>query len=116
MTPNSHRPEFISEMKARLLNEKETLLKELGREAHKADGDYQADYPDYGRHDDENASEMADYVTLYATTEAAEKQLENVEMALRRIEDGTYGLAADGQFIPEDRLRANPSATGTVKQ
>lgn len=44
--------------------------------------------------------------------EGAERQLAQVDAALKRIEDGTFGLcAADGQPIPIERLRAVPWAT-----
>jgi DnaK suppressor protein len=44
--------------------------------------------------------------------EGAEQQLEQVEAALQRIEDGSYGMCAvDGKPIAEERLRAVPWAT-----
>jgi DnaK suppressor protein len=44
--------------------------------------------------------------------EGAERQLGQIDAALGRIEDGTYGLcAADGKPIPVERLRAVPWAT-----
>jgi RNA polymerase-binding transcription factor DksA len=44
--------------------------------------------------------------------EGAERQLQQIDAALRRIEDGTYGACAvDGKPIPVERLRAVPWAT-----
>jgi RNA polymerase-binding transcription factor DksA len=44
--------------------------------------------------------------------EGVEHQIEQIDAALARIEDGSFGLcAADGKPIPEDRLRAVPWAT-----
>jgi len=44
--------------------------------------------------------------------EGAQHTLEQVERALARIEDGTYGTCERcGKPIGEDRLRARPSAT-----
>jgi DnaK suppressor protein len=114
MTTPSHTKEFMEEMKQKLLIECEQLKDELKNDAHKEHGEYQATYPDYGRHEDENASEIADYTVLTATTDALEKRLADVEVALQKIETGGYGLTAGGEIIPEDRLRANPAATTLV--
>ncbi|MEX1112674.1 MAG: TraR/DksA family transcriptional regulator [Candidatus Andersenbacteria bacterium] len=109
-----HSPEFIQEMKMALQEEEQDVRAKLERLARKEEGDYQADFPDYGRKDEENASEVADYQASYATTEALEARLEEVGAALKRIEAGTYGATGDGEEIPEDRLRANPAATTLV--
>lgn len=109
-----HSPEFVNEMKTALDREAQEVRDKLTRLAHKDEGDYQADFPDYGRNEEENASEVADYQATFATTEAIEARLEELEAALKRIEEGTYGLTAEGEEIPEDRLRANPAATTLV--
>ena len=42
----------------------------------------------------------------------AEQVLSEIDAALQRIEDGTYGICANcGQEIPRERLEANPSAS-----
>jgi RNA polymerase-binding transcription factor DksA len=44
--------------------------------------------------------------------EGVEQQIEQIDAALGRIEDGSFGLCAvDGKPIPEERLRAVPWAT-----
>lgn len=110
----AHTPQFIGEMKQLLEREKQLLEQELAQLSHKHHGDNQADYPDYGRHPEENATEMADFEALAATTEAAEARLDTVKAALQHITDGTYGRTADGQLIPEERLRANPAASTLI--
>ena len=112
----SHSPEFIAEMKQKLEAERQKLTQELGTVAHKHDGDFSANYPDYGRNEEDNASEVADFVATAATTEAGEARLKEVEQALERIEAGTYGTTSDGELIPEDRLRANPAAPTIIKR
>jgi DnaK suppressor protein len=43
------------------------------------------------------------------------RRLAQVERALAKIEDGTYGLSdSSGQPIPKERLEAMPEATDTV--
>lgn len=108
-------PKFLDEMKQRLVAERAQLRQRLGHEAHQEHGNYQANMPDYGRNDEENAMEVADYTANAATTEAEESRLKEVEAALQRITQGTYGRTLDGQSIPEERLRANPAATTIVK-
>ena len=109
-----HTPEFVSEMKNALTEEKARLEAELATIAQKRQGDYQSNIPDYGRSDEDNATEAADYEAFVSTTETIESQLRDVVAALGRIEDGTYGVTTDGSVIPEDRLRANPSATTII--
>ncbi len=95
-----HTQEFINEMKARLEDEQSKLLHELDEE----------EIPEYGRSEEENVTEMEDYQSLVATTNAAKERLVEIEEALERINTNTYGVTEDGQEIPEDRLRANPAA------
>jgi len=105
-----HGAKFVEEMKERLLMEKDVLLKELGGIAHKKHGDFRANYADFGRHEDENASEMAEFEARHGATEIAEERLEAVDRAIARIQEGKYGFAVDGKRISEERLRANPAA------
>jgi RNA polymerase-binding transcription factor DksA len=114
MVRHEHSKEFMAEMKQKLLAEKGQLERKLGLIAHKHEGDYQATVPDYGRNEEENVSEVADYVALSATTEATEARLKEVRAALERITQGTYGLTDDGQLITQERLRANPAATANI--
>lgn len=101
-----HSPEFIVHMKARLMQEKAQLEHELTAMAEK---------PEYGRGDEDNASEVADAGNLTATAEATSERLEAVAEALARIEAGKYGVTDEGELIPEARLQANPAATTLVK-
>jgi len=111
MTTSSHSAEFIEEMKQRLETELTQLTKNLASHARRDHGDFQANPPEYGRSDEENADEVADFIATNATTEAEEIRLKNIEGALARITGGTYGVTSEGELIPEARLRANPAAT-----
>lgn len=106
---------FIEEMKQRLLGEQALLQKELGVLAEpSAEEGFVARMPDYGRSEEDNATEVADYVASQAVMRANQKRLAEVEEALARIKAGKYGLTDDGQLIPEARLKANPAATTTI--
>jgi DnaK suppressor protein len=100
-----HNPAFIEEMKKWLEADKEHLQQEL---AHKG-------FPEYGRNDEDNATEIADYESTLAAQNVLQERLKNVLAALQRIEDGTYGVTASGALIPESRLKANPAATSKVE-
>lgn len=100
-----HTQAFIEEMKQRLLEERKTLSGEA---------EESANFPDYGRSEEENATEVADYQALAAANTAVTQRLEEIEAALQRIEKQTYGVTEDGTTIPEDRLRANPAATTVI--
>jgi RNA polymerase-binding transcription factor DksA len=100
-----HTQAFIEEMKAKLIKEKAALTGEISDE----------ETPDYGRSEEDNATELADYEAITAATSTAKLRLEEVSEALQRVEAGTYGITEDGAMIPEERLRANPAATTVIK-
>jgi DnaK suppressor protein len=46
-----------------------------------------------------------------------ERRLENIERALQKIDEGTYGLSDEsGEPIPKGRLEAVPEAIRTVDE
>lgn len=106
MRNKHHSPKFIQEMNLQLKAEKNRLKKEL-----RALG---SEFPEYGRNDEDNATEIADYQATSATENTLEERLRHVTEALNRIKEGTYGVTEDGQIIPEQRLRANPAATTVI--
>ncbi len=71
-------------------------------------------FPEYGRNDEDNATEVADFTAASSTADALKQRLIDVQAALLRITAGTYGITDTGRVIPEDRLRANPAATTIV--
>lgn len=98
-----HTQSFIDEMRVRLEEELVILKGEVIEEA-----------PDYGRSEEDNATEVADSEALIAASSTAKLRLEEIEAALERISTHTYGTTEDGVLIPEDRLRANPAATTVI--
>ena len=101
-------------MKERLEEDRSKILAEFQEDSHVVDGEVQANFPDYGRSEEDNVAEMEDYQSLAAITASAKQRLIEIEEALRRIEVGSYGITDEGQEIPEGRLRANPAATTLV--
>ena len=100
-----HSPAFIAEMKRALDSEKTHLIAEIGQTKV---------CPEYGRNDEDNATEVADFAAASSTADALKKRLNEVEAALQRIIAHKYGLPERGEFIPKNRLRANPAATTLV--
>lgn len=115
MIMQKHTPEFVSEMKSLLEEEQARLKSDLEAIAMKSGGDYRANFPDYGRNDEDNATEIGDYAATASTENALEERLNNIDTALERVAEGKYGVTVDGDLVPEDRLRANPAATTIVK-
>jgi len=64
----------------------------------------------------DHASEMLERELDWTLEENAERILTEIDDALARIEEGTYGVcAACGEAIPDDRLAAVPYATLCVE-
>lgn len=108
---------FIEERKKELETRKEEILKELDAGAVKvADNDYDAKFVDLGDKEDENAAEVAMFEKNLSLEKTLEVSLYNVNKALKKIDEGNYGLCekCNGPINP-DRLKAFPSATACMK-
>ena len=108
--------EFIEEQRGRL----EELRAELVRmvEGLEEDQRFRAEEEeDFTEHDSGDMSQSLFTREMDATVEQTiEKRLRNVERALQKIEEGTYGICDDtGEPIPRGRLEAMPEAIYTVE-
>jgi DnaK suppressor protein len=108
--------EFIEKQQARL----EELRTELIRmvEGLEEDQRYRAEEEeDFTEHDSGDMSHSLFTRELDATVEQTlERRLRNVERAMQKIEEGTYGICDDtGEPIPRGRLEAVPEAIYTVE-
>ena len=66
----------------------------------------------FDNHLADTATETYDRELEYGLEEGAERLLGEIDAALKRIEDGTYGSCTNcGGQIPEERLEALPWAT-----
>lgn len=110
---------FVKEMKAQLDDEVRQLTERLQRitAANPHDrADYQARFPQFGTKDDDNAAEVATFQDNLGLSRDLEASLADVQAALKRIDDGTYGRCTKcGELIGEARLRAFPAATLCVR-
>ncbi|RJQ34007.1 hypothetical protein C4566_02670 [Candidatus Parcubacteria bacterium] len=107
---------FIEERKDDLEKRRQELLKELNEDAVQvAEHDYSAKFVDYGEKDDENAAEVATFEKNLSLEKTLEVSLYNVNISLKKIEEGKYGLCEKcGDPIDPERLKAFPSATSCM--
>jgi len=111
--------EILEKIKKDLLIRKEQIEKELAGFTKKDDfvkDNYRSEFPDYGDKEDENAEEIAQYTDNLSIEFSLEKTLRDINKALQRIEEGTYGKCAYcGQEIAEERIMARPTSNACVE-
>ena len=110
--------ETLGTIKADLLAEKAKVLEELKEvtKGDRANENHSAKFPEYGDKPDENAQEIDSYTTNLATEKILESTLRDIENALARIEDGSYGICKYcEQEINPKRLLARPVASACVE-
>ncbi|HEV2093250.1 MAG TPA: hypothetical protein VGR18_08810 [Rubrobacter sp.] len=108
---------FVAEQRERLLE----LREELSRIQRGMEGDVQnrgEDEGDMTEHDSGDMSQQMFSREMDATIgEQAGRRLAEVERALEKIEEGTYGVSDEsGEPIPRGRLEAAPEAIRTVNE
>lgn len=105
-------------IKAELLSRREQIVDSLEDisqvDEHEADN-LSSKFPEYGDKPDENAQEISDYSTNSAAEKVLEKTLADIDGALKRMEEGTYGICKYcGQAINPKRLQARPVASACI--
>ncbi len=91
---------------ARHTQDIENAAKEAGGGAGKAHSNHMAD----------QGSDESHYETVLQTTVSEREYLREIEAALVRIEDGTYGICeVTGQPIGKERLKAMPTARLSIE-
>lgn len=110
---------ILEKIKKELLERRDQLKKDLeqvSQVSQNGDKGYRAKFPEFGSKEEENAQEIGEYTTNLATEKVLESSLRDVENALKRIEDGTYGICKYcGKEINEKRLLARPVASACVE-
>lgn len=78
---------------------------------------FQQEHGDEAHELEEEAQELAQRQSDQALYDVNKRRLRNIERALRKIEEGTYGLSdVSSEPIPEARLEASPEAVLTVEE
>ncbi len=110
--------DFLEKIKNKLTEEQTRIQGELERigKPSEVPGEYETRFNDIGTDEDENASEVEEYTDNLALEKNLEGQLKDINEALVRIEDGTYGFCENcQQEIDPERLLAYPSAKTCIK-
>ncbi|MBV9454899.1 MAG: TraR/DksA C4-type zinc finger protein [Rubrobacter sp.] len=108
--------EFTEKQRARLEELRAELIQMV--EGLEEDQRYRAEEEeDFTEHDSGDRSHSLFTREMDATVEQTlERRLQNVEQALQKIEEGTYGICEDtGEPISRGRLEAVPEAIYTVE-
>lgn len=107
---------FVAQQKERLLELREELLRiQRGMEGDQQNrGEEQGDtQPDSG----DESQDMFNREMDATIGQQAGQRVQDVERALEKIEEGTYGLSDEsGDPIPRGRLEAMPEAIRTVNE
>ena len=109
---------LLQENKTKLLAEQkriQVMLRQYDVVDSEIPGGHKPKYDEIGSEDGENAHESEQFGNDLAVTEDLEKKLEQIQDALKRIADGTYGKCLiGGEEIDEARLRVEPAAETCV--
>ena len=106
--------EIIEKIKKDLLERKQQIENDL-KEINEGPNN-RVKFPEYGDKSDENAQEIDEYSKNLATDKVLENTLRDIENALARIADGTYGICKYCKKpIGEKRLLARPVASACVE-
>ena len=114
-TKDLFKADFIKEMNGKLLELREDLQKKLGLTTSDTEEQH-GTFPDYGDEEDDNVHEIEGFMVNENLKAQYEKELRDVESALERMKDGTYGICKyTGEKIDEKRLRARPTSSSSVQ-
>ena len=110
----------LSHFKERLLKEKKRVLEEMGEIQNEnlktSIADQSGENSRYSYHLGDTASLAYGREFSMGLAERQQKYLEQIDEALQRIEDGTYGTClVTGEAIPVERLEEVPVAKYSVK-
>jgi DnaK suppressor protein len=108
--------EFIGQQRQRLVALRSQLLggEENNLERERA---FQLQHGDEAAEEEDTAQDMAQREVDQALHDVDDRRIANIERALQKIEDGSYGLSDfSGEPIPQTRLEATPEAILTVQE
>lgn len=108
--------DFVEQQRQRLLALREQLLSG-GESASEAARDFQQQHGAEAQVFEDRAQDMAQNEIRQARREADQQRLTDIDRALRKIEEGTYGHSdVSGKRIPQARLAIRPEALLTVEE
>jgi DnaK suppressor protein len=118
MAPQTSRLDqaFLGRQKRRLTELRQQILRvRRGEESEEASANVET--RDQAREYEDDAQKLTALELEGNLAAADDDRLSNIERALQKIEDGTYGLSdASGAPIPIERLEASPEALYTLAE
>ena len=116
---------LLTNLKQKLEKEKEGIEKQLERFADKdkkLKDDWDTRFPKFNGNEaggaalEQAADEVEEYANLLPVEYALELKLKNINLALKKIETGKYGICEKCKKpIPDKRLKAFPEASACAK-
>lgn len=118
--PEKKAPVDLEDMRALLAAEKDQLEEDLAAHGKNVTGTNwegaSADLKTSAADFTEVADQIEELATNVPLVEELERRYRDVNAALKRIDDGTYGACeVCGEPIPGDRLEANPAAKTCIE-
>ncbi|QNK01159.1 TraR/DksA family transcriptional regulator [Dyella telluris] len=109
-------PEFIAQQRKRLeALQRQVLGGELSVNARKRA--FTEEHGDEAQEFEDSAQDLAQEEVRQAQHDVDEQRVNDIQRALEKIDDGTYGYSDDsGDPIPKARLEAKPEAVLTVAE
>ena len=109
----------LQQAKELLLKEKKRLADELltiAEKNEKVSDDFNSRFPNWGDDVDSNAAEVGTYSSRLGIEKNLESTIQNINTALEKIDQGTYGLCQKcGGTIQPKRIKVFPAATHCMK-
>ncbi len=111
--------DFLTKITEVLTAEQAKLGQELGKmnpSKLSNNGELLSAFPYHGDKEDENAAEVAEYETNLSLEQTLERSARDVDAALERLKQGTYGICKYCKKpINEKRLLARPTSSSCVE-
>jgi len=109
-------PAFIEQQRHKLTRLREQLLRAT-QAGEKEEADIRSQSLGEAHESEDDAQKLALLETDGNAVERSVERLARIERALRKIEDGSYGISdASGEPIPRERLEAMPEAIYTLAE
>jgi RNA polymerase-binding protein DksA len=100
----------LESVRTRLYEQRNRLVRQLAELGSEETGELRSDLT-FGDGFADAGAATAERTEVLGLVDTLRKQLEGVDQAIKRLEDGTYGICAScGKEIPAARLEARPES------
>ena len=106
----------LKEIEVKLLEQKKDLETELNKLSSQGATGREANFQNIGTDEDDNAQEVSNFSDQLSLVAELSKHLEDVEKALKKVKDGSYGICKYcKKEIDPRRLLARPDSGSCVE-